>query len=641
MASLVLSGATALKTLSFATSDQAMSRAIDQRFDQYKTASANGETEPTLAETCYRNLRTCVTVTGVAKTPSQVVLRLAAKWHKGERTLEQRKVIKITAGAYITGYSENGSPIWGVLTSSNRGRNISTLAGSGTAGATNALGEAASFSFPAGAAVDSRGNVYVADTGDNCIRMVTPTGSTTTLAGSGATGAVDGIGSAATFTAPFGVAVDASNTVYVADSGSNRIRKVATSGYVTTIAGSGGPGRFADGTGVAAKFSLPTGVAVNAAGTVFIADSGNNRIRSITPAGVVTTFAGSGAAGSVDGKGAAASFNDPRGVAIDTSGFLYVTSFAGNIIRKISPEGVVTTFAGSGVAGSSNGQGTAATFDRPSGIAVDRAGNVFVSETAGESVRKITPTGAVSSYTNWIAGGPGLVTLTKPSYGATSPVHLGAAEPFSVLGGSSVTNSGDTVLNGQLGVSPGTTINGQSTVTFAGTVNAENSAAARTDLQEAMVQGEQTISAGVYSALDLTSATTLTLDGRNDPNAVFIFQISGNLTTEIMSTVRLINSAQPANVFWVVTGTADIGPLSTFVGQILSTGAITVSASAKVDGRALGLSTVSLTMNTFTGTAPVTATSSYTVAGGSGLAADASGTIYSADSSSHRIWKIQ
>lgn len=655
MASLVLTGSAALKTASLSNSDQSMSRAISQRFDEYKAASATGEANPTQAESCYSNLETCVAISGVTKTSANTVVALKATWRLGQRTLDERKAVDIAAGVRITGYGTDEMAIWGALNASTRGSNLSTLAGSGMSGAANAIGNAATFNTPAGSAVDARGNVYVADTSNNQIRIVTPAGATTTLAGSSVAGFADGTGPAAAFTAPFGVAVDASNTVYVADSGNNRIRKVTADGAVTTIAGYSGPGRFADGTGGAAKFNLPTGVAVSAAGTIFVADSGNNRIRAITATGVVTTFAGSGAAGSTDGTGTAATFNNPRGIAIDISGNLYVASFTGNVIRKITAAGVVTTLAGSGAAGTLNGQGTAATFNRPSGIAVDRYGNVFVSEGAGASVRMITPTGAVTSYTAWAAGAGGAVTLTKPNYGDVAPVQLDAAEPFSVLAGTSVTNSGATTLNGRLGVSPGTTVDGQATMTFAGAVNSEDSAIARADLQTAMADArartsatpisssatDHNLIAGVYSATDFTNSTTITLDGRNDPRSVFIFQITGDFAMSPSSNVRLLNGAQPSNVFWVVTGTTSLGAGSTFAGQVLSTGAVAVGLGAKVDGRVLSLSTVSLDRNTFTGTAPVIATISYTVVGGSGLAADAGGSVYSADSSNHKIWKIQ
>ena len=206
-----------------------------------------------------------------------------------------------------------------------------------------------------------------------------------TLAGSTA-GFADGTGGAAQFNGPYGVAVDYSGTAYVADGNNHRIRKITSAGVVTTLAGSGARG-FSDGTGVAAQFNYPIGVAVDSSGTVYVADAGNNRIRKITPAGVVTTLAGY-AAGSADGTGGAAQFKDPRGVAVDPSGTVYVADYGNHRIRKITPAGVVTTLAGS-TAGFADGTGSAARFNVPFGVAVDSSGTVYVADYCNHRIRKI------------------------------------------------------------------------------------------------------------------------------------------------------------------------------------------------------------------------------------------------------------
>jgi serine/threonine protein kinase/sugar lactone lactonase YvrE len=284
---------------------------------------------------------------------------------------------------------------------------ISTLAGSGTAGFADGAGGSAQFSTPTGVAVDKTGNVYVADNANNRIRKIAPDGSVTTLAGSGDKGLVDGRGTAAQFNAPTGLAIDSAGTLYVADTFNHRIRKIAPDGTVTTLAGSGeqglGGGGFADGPPGAAKFREPTGIAVDAAGNLYVADKGNNRIRKITPAGDVSTLAGSGApdaagGGFADGPSASARFNAPGAVAVDAAGNVYVADTFNQRIRTISPAGYVTTLAGSSAQGAADGMGTAASFRNPGGIAVDAAGNVYVADTSNQRIRVIAPSGAVTTF---------------------------------------------------------------------------------------------------------------------------------------------------------------------------------------------------------------------------------------------------
>jgi uncharacterized repeat protein (TIGR03803 family) len=284
---------------------------------------------------------------------------------------------------------------------------VTTLAGSaGQIGSSDGTGSAAWFDDPWDVAVDSAGDVYVADTENQEIRKITPSGIVTTLAGSaGQSGSSDGTGSAARFAVPQGLAVDSAGNVYVADTDNCEIRKITPSGVVTTLAGSARQTGSSDGTGSAARFDYPEGVAVDSAGNVYVADTDNQEIRKITPSGVVTTLAG-GQWGSSNGTGSAARFDGPAGVAVDSAGNVYVADWGNDEIRKVTPFGIVTTLAGSaGQSGSSDGTGSAARLDYPSGVAMDIAGNIFIADEWNHEVREITPSGVVTT----LAGSAGQI----------------------------------------------------------------------------------------------------------------------------------------------------------------------------------------------------------------------------------------
>jgi sugar lactone lactonase YvrE len=278
---------------------------------------------------------------------------------------------------------------------------VTTLAGvAGQIGSADGVGASARLGDPDGVAVDAAGNVYVADTFNCSIRKITPDGAVTTLAGRpGVFGSADGTGAAAQFNLPEGVAVGADGNIYVADTQNFSIRKITADGVVTTLAGSSGLAGSADGTGAAAQFANPTSVAVDGDGNVYVADADNDTIRKITPAGVVTTLAGSaGQIGDDDGTGAAARFNSPEGVAVDGAGNVYVADGFNGTIRKITPAGVVTTIAGTaGRDGSADGTGVVVRFSVVSGVAVDGTGTLYVADQFNETIRKIAPTGAVTT----------------------------------------------------------------------------------------------------------------------------------------------------------------------------------------------------------------------------------------------------
>jgi sugar lactone lactonase YvrE len=268
---------------------------------------------------------------------------------------------------------------------------VSTFAGTeGVTGHADGTGAAAQFGYLVGAAVDANGNLYVSDSEFNTIRKITPTGVVMTLAGSaGITGHADGAGTDAQFNQPNDLGVDASGNVYVADSGNDTIRKITPAGVVSTLAGTVGVAGHADGTGTSAQFNTPAGLTADSAGNVYVADQ-NDTIRKITPAGVVSTLAGiTGITGSSDGTGTAAQFNNPAGLAVDSNGNLYVTDSANDTIRKVTPAGAVTTLAGRvGVEGGADGTGTTALFNTPLGIAVDGSGNLYVADSYNDTIRK-------------------------------------------------------------------------------------------------------------------------------------------------------------------------------------------------------------------------------------------------------------
>ncbi|WP_229490274.1 gluconolaconase [Pseudoduganella namucuonensis] len=205
-----------------------------------------------------------------------------------------------------------------------------------------------------------------------------------------------GGGEASQFSDPYGVAVDARGTIYVADAGEhNRIRRIAPDGAAVTLAG--GKEGYADGPGAQGRFHTPSGIAIDARGNLYVADTGNHAIRKVAPDGTVSTLAGGGVAGSADGKGRAAQFNGPVGVAVDAAGIVYVADTYNDLVRRIEPDGTVTTIAGNGAPGDADGPALKAAFDTPCAVAVDADGALLIADTRNNAIRKLGADGLVST----------------------------------------------------------------------------------------------------------------------------------------------------------------------------------------------------------------------------------------------------
>ena len=353
----------------------------------------------------------------------------------------------LTAGTtyYLRAYATNaGGTAYGAVvkfttptTASTTVATVSTFAGNGTGGLVNGSGASAQFYNPQGIVADAQGNFYVSDQFNHVIRKITAAGVVSTFCGSGVLGHADGAANAAQFYSPNGLAIDAAGNIYVADEGNNLIVKITPAGFATTIAGTGVAAYVNSTNPFAAAFSAPKGVALDSQGNIYVTDSGNNRIREISAAGVVTTYAGA-TPGFVDDVGVAALFNNPAAIVIDSKGNiyvgdlnnhairkitsgvtvatiagnrvattqvgnalafavdgsdnLYVADGAGRVLRLINTTNILNTLAGTtGVAGFADGVGTAAQFNQPAGVAIS-GGNVYVSDYGNNRIRKIVVT---------------------------------------------------------------------------------------------------------------------------------------------------------------------------------------------------------------------------------------------------------
>jgi sugar lactone lactonase YvrE len=288
----------------------------------------------------------------------------------------------------------------------NQPPGIITLAGTGVSGYSGDGGPAGSaeLNSPYGVSVDASANVYIADTGNSVIRRVDSTGKITTIAGNGikAYGGDGGPATSAALFSPYRAVADRAGNVYIADFYNNRIRKVDTSGTITTVVGTGTQGYNGDGIpATTAQLNNPAAVALDGGGNLYIADTWNHRIRKIDTSGTINTIAGTGFPGVLGDGGAAtlAQVNQPEGVGVDSSGNVYIADYGNSKIRKIDTSGIINTIAGTGSIGYSGdgGPATAASLNLPTGVAVDRAGNVYIADNQNSRVRKVDSSGTITT----------------------------------------------------------------------------------------------------------------------------------------------------------------------------------------------------------------------------------------------------
>ncbi|MGZ5201263.1 MAG: hypothetical protein ACXWC4_15965 [Telluria sp.] len=334
-------------------------------------------------------------------------------------------------------WNDPGTPDPGVQKPPPQFSGLSLLAGDQCnvcTGSSNGTGSTARFNGAEGIAADQQGNFYLAESIGATIRKITAQGMVTTLAGSaGQTGNNDGAGTAARFSNPTRVTVDSAGNVYVTDTGNSTIRKISSTGAVTTIAGQPGTCGTQDGNGTQALFCNPKGIAIDGSGNLFVSDTKNNTIRKISPSGQVITLAGqAGVCGSADGGVAIATFCQPGDITVDRWNNVYVADTANSTIRMIDPKGKVTTLAGAaGVCGAADGATGTSRLCSPGGITVDSADNLYVSDTGNSTIRRID----VNNVTTTVAGVPqqhGIILGPLPG-GLDAPVGITMDTDVSVV----------------------------------------------------------------------------------------------------------------------------------------------------------------------------------------------------------------
>ncbi|WP_028982467.1 T9SS type A sorting domain-containing protein [Sporocytophaga myxococcoides] len=523
---------------------------------------------------------------------------------------------------------------------------VTTFSGTGLSGYTDGPKSIAQFFDPMGLAFDQKGNLYVADNiNRSIIRKVTPDGVVSTYAGNGVQGFANGNLSVAKFSQPTDLIFSTDGIAYVADNGNHQIRKISTSGNVTTFAGSLDYGNV-DGVGGSAKFNQPYSAVFDKNGNLFVTDEFNHQIRKITPQGLVTVFAGNGVAGFADGTGTAASFNMPMGIDIDAQGNLYVADYLNSRIRKVTPQGVVTTVAGTGEEGFANGSAATAKFDRPSGLTLDASGNIYVADCYNYRVRKISPDGIVSTfagngtsaYTDGLSGKSSFRSVSDVEFGPDGALYVSdnscirKIAPVSFKAFSSVQNYPSTnqsiaisatSLTGNLNIlaSDGYEVSLSSTSGFASSLNltATNGSIISVEI---FIRISNTAKPGTNNGtISITSSgaqdVILNFTGETIPNTASPTIMKGIYVSTIASGLKPVGvvADSDGNLF-VADGSNHV------IKKISKDGTITVLAGAGTSGFADGKG--------------IEAKFSYP----SGIAIAKNGDLYITDSNNHRIRKV-
>jgi sugar lactone lactonase YvrE len=445
----------------------------------------------------------------------------------------------------------------------------STVAGpGGNFGSADGTGVNAQFNRPRGIGLDRQSNLFVSESFNNTVRKITPAGTVTTFAGqAGALGYLDRTGSEARFGYPAGLAVDGSDNIYVVDQIYNAVRRITPGAVVATLGGTPGTATgSSDGPFNVGRMNSPQGVVVDREGVTYVADSGNHTIRRITASSDMTTFAGlAGLSGSTDGTGSGARFSAPSAIAIDQAGNFYVTDYNNSTIRKITPSGVVTTLAGqAGTRGSADGLGSAARFDNPDGLAIDSAGNVFVSDSNNQTVRKITPAGLVTT----IGGSPGISGVVEGP---------GTTARFFIPSGITITPNGVLYI-----------VSAYGNVIMRGALDTAPTFSTQPQAQNLLAGGSATLS---VSASGGGLSYQWKLNGVNIPGATGSTYLISNAAPGSTGdyTVEITNSAgtrtsEPARVT-VVAATLDVGRITNLaIRSQAGTGAQTLIVGVAVGG---------------------------------------------------------